>query len=102
VALPTDTEIAELGRDPMDWITVYKAGNDWRRCNFTNDTPGFSTGTNANTGGLATKIWLMGDGTSDAFSNIRSQIVDSSSAQGLDMKNMVAADIETVSITGLT
>jgi hypothetical protein len=50
-----------------------------------------------------TQVWLMGDGTSDAYSKIRNQIyVAEQNFTPLDMISMVSNDIQTVSIPGLS
>ena len=87
-------------RDPVNWMTTYKLGNPWRKPNENADySSNFATGS-AN-GEQGTKIWLMGDGTSDAHSDITSQVNSSNSVQHLQMKNMSSSNIVSVSIPGL-
>jgi hypothetical protein len=103
VAVPTDAEIKLMITDPMKWRDDYKVGEIYRDPNFTNDSiPSFQLNTVASA--EATQIWLMGDGTSDSYSNmIRNQVYPADqNYTKMNMINMVAGDIETVSITGLT
>ena len=99
--LPTDTEISVMVRDPLQWEIDYKNGNPFRSPN--------STGDNANNYDItaarrfATQIWLMGDGTSDAYALIRNQANSGDQNDSpLRMFSMVSNDIQTVTITGLT
>ena len=99
-SLPDDTEVAMIVRDPIKWMTTYKIGNPWRKPNESADySSNFATG--SATGEQGTKIWLMGDGTSDGYSDITSQVNSSNSAQYLQMKNMTSSNILSVSIPGL-
>jgi len=104
--MPTDAEISAMVRDPLQWLTDYKVGNPWRMAHdgFTNTSGNggtFITGS-VNTS-RATQVWLMGDGTYDAYAKIRNQVLaDDQNVTALNMISMVSNDIETVSISGLT
>ena len=99
-ALPTDAEITAIVRDPVQWMTDYKVGNSFRHSDST------SVGTwalNNSTSSEATQVWLMGDGTGDAYAKIRNQAWSATqNIVVLDMVSMLSNDIQTVSIPGLT
>jgi hypothetical protein len=100
--MPTDAEIKLMLTDPIKWRDDYKIGTSYRfphqqyaQYIFT------ANGGNEN---KATQIWLMGDGTSDSYSNgIRSQVQPADqNYTKLQLNSMVSNDIETVNINGLT
>ena len=95
-ALPDDTEVSLMVRDPMGWLSNYKVGNSWRKPNETAATTNFALG--SNTGEQGTKIWLMGDGTNDNSSNIANQVNNSDSNQYLQLNSVSTTS---VSIPGL-
>ena len=95
-ALPDDTEVSLMVRDPMGWLSNYKVGNSWRKPNETAATTNFALG--SNTGEQGTKIWLMGDGTNDSSSNIANQVNNSESNQYLQLNSVSTTS---VSIPGL-
>jgi hypothetical protein len=98
--MPTDAEISMMVRDPMQWLTDYRVGQTYRH----------SSGTTTSTFALssldssyATQIWLMGDGTGDAYAQIRNQVYPGTQNNTpMNMISMVSNDIETVNISGLT
>ena len=101
VAMPTDAEISMMVRDPLQWLTDYKVGNSYRRASVGTDTSNFQL--NSLDPASATQVWLMGDGTSDAYSQIRNQVYPAyQNRTPMNMVSMVSNDIQTVSITGLT
>ena len=101
VAMPTDTEISMMVRDPMQWLTDYKASKLFRRPHQTWATSSFAVGTTI--ASYATQVWLMGDGTSDAYAQIRNQVWPATQNYvPLNMISMVSNDIQTVTITGLS
>jgi len=86
-------------RDPIQWETDYKEGSQFRQAYL-------NTGENY-TGHASkyycTHIWLMGDGTSDSPSTTRNYVnTADTSYTHLIANNMVSADLETVTIPGLT
>ena len=106
-AMPTEAEITEMITDPMGWIYNYKVGKTFRRSQKA-DVDQLSMNfqiESTNYGRLATQVWLMGDGTNDAYEKIRNQ-VDPTDIQYtyLDMGSgsIEANDIEEVTINGLT
>ena len=102
VAMPTDVEIGMMVRDPMRWLSDYKVGNDFRLPWQGNDA-GFNFAMNDGSSSYATQVWLMGDGTSDAYSQIRNQVFPATTSYTpQNMLGMVSNDIETVTINGLT
>lgn len=101
VAMPTDAEIETMVTDPTGWVNDYKIGNPFRAAYSSSDSSNFQLGYSVESSG--TQVWLMGDGTSDAYSKIRNQIyVAEQSFTPLNMLSMVSNDIQTVSISGLT
>ena len=103
VAMPDDTEIQMMITDPIKWIQNYKEGNTFRQPlhTTTNTSWDSSVGT---TKSFATQVWLMGDGTSDSYSNmIRNQVFPSDqNYTKLNLISMVSNDIEDVNIDGLS
>ena len=101
VVMPTDAEISMMVRDPQQWLTDYKVGNSYRRPGVSTDTTNFQLGNYDPAS--STQVWLMGDGTSDAYAQIRNQVfATEQNRYPMNMISMVSADIETVSINGLT
>jgi hypothetical protein len=101
VAMPTDAEIETMVTDPTGWVNDYKIGNPFRAAYSSSDSSNFQLGYNVESSG--TQVWLMGDGTSDAYSKIRNQIyVTEQGFTPLNMLSMVSNDIETVNIPGLS
>ena len=103
VAMPTTTEIELMIKDPIKWIQDYKEGNTFRQPLHTTTNTDWDTSVGT-TKAFATQVWLMGDGTSDSYSNmIRNQVFPSDqNYTKLNMISMVSNDIETVNINGLT
>lgn len=102
VAMPTNAEIDEMLDDPVGWLTDYKVGSTYRRPPTTADHTSSWALNNADSS-YATQVWLMGDGTSDAYSTIYNQVWDGGSTNTrMIMQNMVSGDIQTVSISGLS
>jgi hypothetical protein len=101
VAMPSTAEISMMVRDPMEWLDSYKIGNSYRYAASASNGTIFAY--NDANSMWATNVWLMGDGTSDAYSQIRNQVNPSDvTYTPLDMTSMNSNDIETVTITGLT
>jgi hypothetical protein len=101
VAMPTDAEIEKMITDPIGWLSDYKVGNSYRQTQSGSDLTNFALNNSSST--YATQVWLMGDGTNDAFSEIRNQVNPSESVYTkMNFSGMVSNDIETVSITGLS
>jgi len=100
VVLPTDVEATVMTIDPMQWATDYKVGKTYRATGSSGQSGVWSIGNGPSD--RSTQIWLMGDGTGDAFSTIKNQVNNTNIYTKLDMTNMVSNDIETVNIPGLT
>lgn len=102
VAMPTDAEISMMVRDPEQWLQDYMVGNPYRLPINSADSNNFQL--NANYDAIkATQVWLMGDGTSDAYSQIRNQVwAAAQNYTPMNMISMVSNDIETVTISGLS
>ena len=101
VAMPTTTEISMMVRDPIQWMTDYKVGNSYRQPNASADTSSWALNNSASS--YATQVWLMGDGTNDAYAQIRNQAYAADqNYTPMNMVSMVSNDIETVNISGLT
>lgn len=98
-AMPTSDEIKLMITDPKKWEDDYKVGQTARY--------GFSGGNfiyGDSNSKYATQIWLMGDGTSDSFSNgVRNEVdpTEQNSVK-LQLNSMVSNDFENVSIPGLS
>ncbi|MEC8261415.1 MAG: hypothetical protein VX032_13425, partial [SAR324 cluster bacterium] len=86
-ALPDDTEVSVMVRDPMGWLSSYKVGKSWRAPNNSTGDFGSNFASGSNTGEQGTKIWLMGDGTNDSSSNIANQVNNSDSNQYLQLNS---------------
>ena len=83
------------------WLTDYKVGQPWRYTPDGVDSTNFVLGSE-NTG-RSTQVWLMGDGTYDAYAKIRNQVrPHDQNVNPLNMISMVSNDIQTVSIPGLS
>ena len=101
VAMPADAEISMMVRDPMEWLADYKVGNNYRRPSVGTDNTNFQF--NSYDASYATQVWLMGDGTSDAYAKIRNQVYPAEQNRTpMNMTSMVSDDIQTVTIPGLS
>jgi hypothetical protein len=101
VAMPAEAEIREMITDPVGWLNDYKVGNSYRVSQAGSNNSNFQL--NDTNSAYATQVWLMGDGTNDAFSEIRNQVHATESVYTkMNMASMVSNDIETVNINGLT
>ena len=99
--MPTGAEAQLMVTDPIQWLTDYKVGNSFRRPSVGTDDTNFQL--NGYDESYGTQVWLMGDGTSDAFAQIRNQVFPAEQNRTpLNMVSMVSNDIETVSIAGLS
>jgi hypothetical protein len=100
-AMPADAEIFEMITDPMSWLNNYKVGNQFRLPWSAGDLNNFSL--NDGSSSYSTQVWLMGDGTSDSYSNmIRNQVFPSDqNYTKMNMISMVSNDIQNVTINGL-
>ena len=96
--LPDDTEISMQVRDPQQWVIDYRDGTQ-QRIAFNANTYDYDTYPER-----CVQLWLMGDGTSDSYSNnIRNDVKTADQNYTmLRLQNMVSNDIETVNITGLS
>jgi hypothetical protein len=102
VAMPTDAEISMMVRDPQQWMTDYKVGNDFR-LPWQGTDAGFNWAKNDGSSSYSTQVWLMGDGANDAYSQIRNNVWPATqNYTPMNMISMNSNDIETVNITGLT
>jgi hypothetical protein len=99
-AMPSNSEISMMVRDPKQWLTDYKVGQTYR---LSSGTTTLTFALSSLDSSYATQVWLMGDGTSDAYSQIRNQVHPASQNNTpLNMVSMVSSDIVTVTINGLT
>ena len=102
VNMPNTTEISMMVRDPMQWVQDYKVGNNFR-LPWQGTNAGFNFSMNDGSSSYATQVWLMGDGTSDAYSQIRNQVWPATqNYTPMNMISMTSNDIQTVNISGLT
>lgn len=104
VAMPTSTEIDLMIRDPKKWEADYRINQTVRRSSGATD--GTYNPTDIYYGYGGTHIWLMGDGTNDAYgpsTGIRNQVQPNDlNYTRLIMTNMVSNDIVNVTIPGLS
>ena len=102
VPMPDSTEMAMAMTDPVRWVDTYKIGQQFRRPNYSSNVNNFQR--NVYYPSYSTQVWLMGDGPADSYVNmIRSNIYQNEqNFSKLNMLSMVANDIETVTITGLS
>lgn len=101
VAMPDATEIEKMVTDPLQWLTDYRVGQSYRHPGGSSNYSNFQIGDTQPQ--EATKIWLMGDGTNDAYAQIRNQVGPANqNGSPLNMISMVSNDIQNVTITGLT
>ena len=99
--MPQTAEISMMVRDPQQWMTDYKVGVDYRAPTQANSLTNWQK--NSSTPAYSTQVWLMGDGTNDAYSQIRNDVYPAiQNVYPLNMASMVSNDIETVNITGLS
>ena len=97
--MPDNTEAELMLTDPKKWEDDYRVGQTVRANNS-----GSNTTYDVTNGKYGTQIWLMGDGTSDSYSNgIRNEVdpTDQNYTK-LQLNSMVSNDIQTVNISGLT
>ena len=100
-AMPTDAEISMMVRDPQQWVTDYKVGQQFRPAGQSGNNSSFTL--NTYTAITGTQVWLMGNTANDAFAKMRNDIFPADqNYTTLDMISMVSNDIQTVSISGLT
>lgn len=98
--LPSRTEISKMTIDPMQWLTDYKVGVQYRYANSANGQVFSLNNASSND---ATQVWLMGDGTNDAYAKMRNQVYPAlQSWTTLDLNSMVSNDIENIDIDGLS
>jgi len=101
VNLPDDAEVSMMVRDPMQWLIDYKIGFSYRATGQNYNNADFQlndTGARSNT-----QVWLMGDGTSDAYALMRNQVhPGDQNYTALRMNSMISDDIISVNIPGLT
>jgi hypothetical protein len=106
----TDAQIEVMLTDPVKWVADYKVRHGAYNVSAPFRPPAsqytiqpFLVGS-ATSAPDATQVWLMGNGTSDSYSNgIRNYIntADQNNTK-LQLNSMVSNDIETVSIAGLS
>lgn len=98
--MPKSIERKMMTIDPKQWMTDYRVGKSYRQ---TNSGSNGTWSLNNQNSSYATQVWLMGDGTNDAYSKIRNQAWPANQNNTtLDMNSMVSNDIETIDVDGLT
>jgi hypothetical protein len=99
--MPQDADISMRVRDPHQRMTDYKVGVNYRPPASSNSLTNWQR--NSSTPAYSTQVWLMGDGQNDAYAQIRNNVYPAiQNIYPMNMISMVSADIETVSINGLT
>jgi hypothetical protein len=107
VAMPSDNEITQMVIDPTNWLQNYRVnvggfGATYRAPDSKNDATAVWQ-TNNTASAEATQVYVMGEGTGDAYPSIRNQgYTGDTSVSSMTMTNMVSNDIETVTVDGLT
>ena len=102
VPMPSDAEIEMMITDPMQWLQDYKVGQNFR-LPWQGTNAGFNFSRHDGSSGSSTQVWLMGDGPNDAYAQIRNDVYPTiQNIYPMNMISMVANDIETVSIPGLS
>jgi len=99
---PTELEALAMVRDPLEWLSDYKVGNEFRYA--ANDLTWSDWQVGGTQASWATQVWLMGDGTYDSYSNMirnQSNPTDQNDTK-LNLISMVSGDIQNVNINGLT
>jgi hypothetical protein len=105
--MPDADQAKMMITDPIKWVDDYKVRLSSGNPNglFRKSAERFATNyyTPANAY-QSTLVWLMGDGTSDSYSNgIRNYVYPSDqNSSKIQLNSMVSNDIETVNINGLT
>ena len=108
--MPDADQMKLMITDPVKWVADYKVRYASENPNgiFRKPAERYATNpflTGSSTGGYqSTFVWLMGDGTSDSYSNgVRNYVnpADQNFSK-LQLNSMVSNDIETVSINGLS
>lgn len=103
VDMPGTSEISMMVRDPMQWVQDYRVGTNTWRLPWQGTNAGFNFAINDGSASYATQIWLMGDGTNDAYAQIRNQVFpNTQNYTPMNMISMSSNDIQTVTISGLT
>jgi len=88
-------------RDPMKWLVDYKIGNDYRITGHDFNNSSFQI--NDLGSACNTQVWLMGDGTSDAYAVLRNQVYPADqNFTAIRMLSMVSNDVVNVTIPGLS
>jgi hypothetical protein len=93
--------------DPIKWVANYRTrlGSGNPNGLFRKSAERFATNYFTFGGGYQyVTVWLMGDGTSDSYSNGVRNYINTSDQNytKLQLNSMVSNDIETVNINGLT
>lgn len=108
VLMPDSTELDMVTTDPIKWLQDYKVGEYFRYSFSQSANNLFELSNTANvsstSAGLATQVWLMGDGSNDSYSNmIRNRVnPGDQNYSKLNLISMVSNDIQTVTIPGLS
>ena len=97
-----------MWRAPHLWLANYKEGKPFRPCDsFSDASQNFITdsGLYQNTAPKSynhTQLWTFGDGPNDSYPNIENIVRNDSGDTRLIMSFMLANDIETVTVPGVT
>jgi hypothetical protein len=99
--MPTDAEIKLMITDPKKWEDDHRDGQLVRNVHNGSNATYLSS---IFAGYGATQIWLMGDGTIDAYNTgIRNQVSPNEQNYGkMQFNNMQSNDVQNVSIPGLS
>ena len=102
VAMPDDTEVKMLITDPVQWVQTYRHNGTFRMSG--SPTAGTWNGVSQFYHATGVQMWLMGDTSTDSYSNmIRNYVYPSDqNYTKLNMISMVSNDIQNVNINGLS
>ena len=96
--LPGASEIGMMVSNPLQWLTDYKVGQDFRRPGQTYNRSNFSLNDALSAG--TTKVWLMGGGTNDQCNStnckFRNQVYSGSADYDLETTGINSDDQQTI------
>ena len=96
--LPGASEIGMMVSNPLQWLTDYKVGQNYRKPAETSNRTNFSLG--VGNSAASTKVWLMGGGTNDQCDNtnckFRNQVYSGSADYDLETTGINSDDQQTI------
>ena len=96
--LPGASEIGMMVSNPLQWLTDYKVGQNYRKPAETSNRTNFSLG--VGNSAASTKVWLMGGGTNDQCDStnckFRNQVYSGSADYDLETTGINSDDQQTI------